>query len=120
MTPARKPPARKRTTPTPVAAGAAPASSTAPAAQREAEDVAMTTIEWGGLTFEVVGSMDEWDVWTVIEPFSAGNYVAAVFGLLGPAQMARLRQAHPRLTNREFRDLCDAISRAVGVPALGN
>ncbi|OZE39103.1 hypothetical protein CH278_02130 [Rhodococcus sp. 05-2254-5] len=90
------------------------------AAQIEAEGTETVTVEWEGMTFHIASDPDEWDFWTVTRPLAAGNVPVALTGLLGGEQTALLRQARPRLTNTEARDLFNTINEAVTDLSTGN
>ncbi|WP_280393230.1 hypothetical protein [Nocardia wallacei] len=84
------------------------------AAQREAEGIATTTVEWRGLTLQVPTDVDTWSYWNVIAPLAHGNETRAMYGLLG-AQINEVAKKFPNMTARDGRELFDAINDALGL-----
>ncbi|MBB5915278.1 hypothetical protein BJY24_004145 [Nocardia transvalensis] len=84
-------------------------------AQREAEGIATTPVEWRGLTLEIPTDVDTWSYWNVIAPLAHGNETRALYGLLGNAQIALVQTKYPDMTAKDGRDLFDAINAALGL-----
>jgi hypothetical protein len=87
------------------------------AAQREAEGIETTDVEFDGEVYTIPADPLDWDV-EVTEAFEQGKVVTAVRGMLGPKQWRTV--AAKGYTNRQFSKLFDLIARAGGFKNAGN
>ena len=87
-----------------------------PAAQIEAEGLAMTDIEWRGHTFTVLTDPDDWSVDATLA-FEEGKPASGVRTVLGKEQWAELMKSKP--INRDLGDLFDTLAEALGLERVG-
>ncbi|WP_280248554.1 hypothetical protein [Nocardia abscessus] len=89
-------------------------------AQREAEGAETVTIKWHGVDVEIPARAELWDPYDVVLPAAAGNIPGAVAALVGPVQLARMKQQYPAATMPDFYELFNLAAEAVGFGGAGN
>jgi len=83
-----------------------------PAAQIEAEGIAMTAIEWRGHTFTVPTDPDDWTIAAISAAEKGLNFTALEL-MLGREQWAEFSKTKP--LKRDGVDLLGAINKALGL-----
>lgn len=82
------------------------------AAQREAEGVETTDIEWQGLTLTLPTDSDDWSVESVLL-FEKGQNANGLMEILGPVQWAKVMKTKP--TKRDLGKLFEEMGEVFGV-----
>jgi hypothetical protein len=83
-----------------------------PAAQLEAEGIAMTDVHWREHVFTVPADVEDFSVEAILLA-EGGQAFKSLALILGPKQWAEFMKTKP--TRRDGRDLNDAISKALGM-----
>lgn len=123
MTAPKKAPSKKTEAPPqepaeakPNLAEAAKTEAQAPAAM-EAGTPLVKVLQWRGLELRMPPTAEDWDV-EVEENFEDGRLVAAMRGILGAEQWAKVKaEVKPKL--KDIKDLSDAIGREYGFEDSG-
>jgi len=83
-----------------------------PAAQLEAEGIAMTEVDWRGHTFTVPTDPDDWSVAAISAAEKGLNFTSLEL-MLGAKQWAEFAKTKP--VKRDGVDLFKAINKALGL-----
>lgn len=87
------------------------------AAQREAEGAETIVIEYGGMEFEIPGSLDDWPI-VAVQAASKEQHIDAIEHILGPKQWAVFLSKFPR--KRNFDEFADLVAEEMGFNTAGN
>lgn len=85
-------------------------------AQTEATAGGTADLDYGGHTYTVPATTDEWAIDTM-EAFEDGKAVAAARAILGRKQFAEFKQRHNTL--KQFNEFCDLLSVQYGFKSAG-